>query len=312
MITLFAIPKPMEGEFERLQENAVGSWIRLGFGVEILLFGGERGVDAFARRLGLDHITEVARTEYGTPRVDDLFAQGERIATQPLIGYINADIILGRNFMDAVRVLSAVERPFLAIGRCWDRDVTETVDYSDPAWEEKLCSQVDAKGTMHAETGIDYFIYPRGFWNRIPPFAVGRTMWDNWLILEARRRRAMVIDTTEAIWAVHQKHGYNHHPQGAVGVWKGPETEQNERLAGGSFRLFSVLDATHILRGGRIEKITGPARDRRERYMRPAISKRAAWADTTQKWITRAIGYLRAKVARFRGKNPDKEQACRK
>ena len=78
MITLFAVPKPMEGEFERLQENAVGSWIRLGFGVEILLFGGERGVDAFARRLGLDHTAEVARTEFGTPRVDDLFAQAER------------------------------------------------------------------------------------------------------------------------------------------------------------------------------------------------------------------------------------------
>jgi hypothetical protein len=303
MITLFAIPKPMEGEFERLQENAVGSWIRLGFGVEILLFGGERGVDAFARRLGLDHIPVVARNGFGTPRVDELFAQGERIATQPLIGYINADIILGRNFMDAVRVLSAVERPFLAVGRRWDLEFGEVVDYSDPGWEESLRSRVDARGTMHAETGIDYFLYPRGFWGSIPPFALGRTLWDNWLILDARRRRAMVIDTTEAIWAVHQKHGYNHHPQGAAGVWKGPETEQNERLAGGPIRLFSVLDATHILRGGRIEKITGPARDRRERYMRPAISKRAAWVDAAERRIAHAAGSLRARLARLRGKN---------
>ncbi|MBN2084357.1 MAG: hypothetical protein JW748_03970 [Anaerolineales bacterium] len=302
MITLFAIPKPMEGEFERLQENAIGSWIRLGFGVEVLLFGGERGVDAFARQLGLDHVAEVARTEFGTPRVDDLFAQAERRATQDLIGYINADIILGRNFLDAVRMLAAVERPFLAVGRRWDLEVAETIDYSDPGWEEMLRSQVAAKGSLHSETGIDYFIYPRGFWGRIPPFAIGRTMWDNWLILDARRRRMMVIDATESIWAVHQNHGYNHHPQGAEGVWKGPEAERNERLAGGSLRLFSILDATHRIRMGTIEKITGPIRVQRDRYMLPAISKTAAWAEAAGKWIARGAGLLRTRLARMKGK----------
>jgi hypothetical protein len=303
MITLFAVPKPMEGEFERLQENAIGSWIRLGFGVEILIFGGERGVDAFARRLGLDHIPEVVRTEFGTPRVDDLFLQAEKIATQPLIGYINADIILGRNFLDAVRALAEIERPFLAVGRRWDLDVTNPVDYSDPAWEEKFRSQVDAQGTLHAETGIDYFIYPRGFWGRIPPFAIGRTMWDNWLILEARRRRAMVIDATESIWAVHQNHGYNHHPQGAEGVWKGPEAERNERLAGGSFRLFNILDATHGLVDGRIERFVDARHRQRERFMLPALSVPAAWAEAAGKRITRTAGSLRAGLARLRGKN---------
>ena len=200
-------------------------------------------------------------------------------------------------------MLAEIERPFLAVGRRWDLDLQATVDYSNPAWEEKLRSQVDAKGTMHAETGIDYFIYPRGFWGKIPPFAIGRTMWDNWLILDARRRRAMVIDATKSIWAVHQNHGYNHHPQGAAGVWKGPEAEQNERLAGGSLRLFSILDATHRMRGEAIEKITGPVRERRERYMRPAISKRAAWMDAAEKRIARTAGSLRARIARLRGKN---------
>jgi hypothetical protein len=298
MITLFAIPKPMEGEFERLQENAVGSWIRLGFGVEILLFGGERGVDAFARRLGLDHIAQVARTEYGAPRVDDLFMQAEKHSTQPLIGYINADIIVGRNFLDAVRALAAIERPFLAVGRRWDLEVVDSIDYSDPVWEEKLRSRVNASGSLHAETGIDYFIYPRGFWGKIPPFAIGRTMWDNWLILDARRRGAIVIDATHGVWAVHQNHGYNHHPQGAEGVWKGPEAAENERLAGGSYRLFSILDATHRLTEDRIERFDDPTHRQRERFMRPAISKRAAWAESANKWVARAVDSARRKFRR--------------
>jgi|WetSurMetagenome_2_1015567.scaffolds.fasta_scaffold115429_2 hypothetical protein len=298
MITLFAIPKPMEGEFERLQENAVGSWIRLGFGVEILLFGGERGVDAFARRLGLDHTAQVARTGYGTPRVDDLFAQAEKTATQPLIGYINADIILGRDFLDTVRVLAGLERPFLAIGRRWDLEVEDSIDYSDPVWEEKLRSRVNAGGSLHAETGIDYFVYPRGFWRKIPPFGVGRTMWDNWLILDARRRGAMVIDATNGVWAVHQNHGYNHHPQGAEGVWKGPEAAENERLAGDSYRLFSILDATHRLTDGRVERLDDAVHRERERFMLPAISKRAAWAERAKKVIARGLDTARRKFRR--------------
>jgi hypothetical protein len=308
MITLFTVPKPMEGEFQHLQENAIGSWVRLGFGVEIILFGGERGVDQFARRMGLDHAAEVARTEFGTPRVDDLFARAERLAAQPLLGYINADIILGRNFLDTVRLLSGIPRPFLAVGRRWDLDVADAVDYSDPGWEEKLRQQVEQRGSLHAETGIDYFIFRPGLWGKIPPFAVGRTMWDNWLIRRARQRRVMVIDATEGIWALHQNHGYNHHPQGAEGVWKGPEAERNERLAGGSFRLFNILDATHRLRCGRIEQMDDAAHREREQFMRPALSKRAAWLDAMVKGAARAAGSVRRRLARWRGKKPDEER----
>jgi hypothetical protein len=305
MITLFAIPKPMEGEFERLQENAVGSWLRLGFGVEVLLFGGERGVDDFARRMGIEHIPEVARTAYGTPRVDDLFRRAESRAARPLLGYINADIILGSNFLKAVRVLAGVTKPFLAVGRRWDLDVAEEIDYSAPDWEERLRRRTAERGTLHAETGIDYFLYRPGLWGKIPPFAIGRTMWDNWLILDARRRRALVIDATDSIWAVHQNHGYNHHPQGAEGVWTGPEAKENERLAGGSFRLFSIIDATHRLTGKGIVRITGRERRRRWWFTLPAVWKPAGYVDAAWSAAVRAWHAVRRGVARMRGKIHD-------
>jgi hypothetical protein len=299
MITLFAIPKPMEGEFERIQENAIASWLRLGFGVEVLLFGGERGVDAFARRLGIEHVAGVARNGYGTPRVDDLFRRAEALAARPLLGYVNADIILGSDFLDAVRVLAGVTSPFLAVGRRWDLDVAGEIDYSDPDWEVGLRRRAAEQGALHAETGIDYFLFRPGLWRRIPPFAIGRTMWDNWLILSARRRRALVIDATESIWALHQNHGYNHHPQGAEGVWKGPEAAENERLAGGTMRLFNIVDATHRLAEGRIEPITGPAHRERERYMRPALWPPAAWAEAAAKRLGRAVSAVRKTAGRI-------------
>jgi hypothetical protein len=127
MITLFAVPKLMEGEFLRLQENAVDSWIHLGPEVEVILFGNEAGVADFARRRGVAHFEQVARNEYGTPRIDDLFRRAETIASEPLLGYINADIILGRDFLPAVRILARERRPFLAVGRRWDLDLEEAV-----------------------------------------------------------------------------------------------------------------------------------------------------------------------------------------
>ena len=119
----------------------------------------------------------------------------------------------------------------------------------------------------------------------------------------------MVIDATRDIWAVHQNHGYNHHPQGAEGVWKGPEAERNERLAGGSFRLFNILDATHRLVEGRIERIEDAEHAQRERFMRPAFSKRAAWMEAAGKGLARASTAIRRRVARLREKYFHKEKA---
>jgi hypothetical protein len=302
MITLFAIPKPMEGESLCIQENAIRSWVRLGFEVEVLLFGGERGVEQFARRTGIEYPREIARTDAGTPRVDDLFRQAEALATRPLLGYINADIILGSNFLNAVRALQNIRRPFLAVGKRWDLDFNETIDYSDPGWETGLRRQVDSRGSLHSSSGIDYFIFRPGLWGEIPPFAIGRTMWDNWLIWRARKRGAMVVDATGSIWAVHQNHGYNHHPQGAAGVWKGPEAERNERLAGGLRRFFTIDDATHALADGKLDRLRDAFHRHRWWYTLPAVWAPAAGAEALGNILSRAATGIRRRIARLRGR----------
>jgi hypothetical protein len=304
MITLFAIPKPMEGEFLRLQENAIDSWIRLGPEVEVILFGNEAGVADFARRRGVAHFEGVARNEYGTPRVDDLFRRAEAGASEPLLGYVNADIILGRDLIPAIRILARERRTFLAVGRRWDLDLEEAVVFSDPHWEDRLRKLARERGNMHASSGIDYFIYRRGLWKEIPPFAVGRTMWDNWLIWRARAGGAMVVDATPSIWALHQNHGYNHHPEGWKGVWKGPEAEINGRLAGGLLRYFTIDDATHELADGKLRRFLDGAHLRRGWITLPALWAPARWAQGAWKASSAALYRLRVKLAKFRGRIP--------
>ena len=86
----------------------------------------------------------------------------------------------------------------------------------------------------------------------MPPFALGRPRWDNWLLYRARARGAALVDATSRVTAVHQNHDYAHSPQGWAGVWEGPEAARNEDLMGGHDHYFTIADATHELTGQRV------------------------------------------------------------
>jgi hypothetical protein len=144
-------------------------------------------------------------------------------------------------------MVTGLAKPFLLIGRRWDLEVEEEIDYKDSGWVEKIRDAVQTRGVLHSPAAIDYFVFRKGLWPTIPPFGVGRFTWDNWLVLEARRRGAMVVDGTKRIWAIHQTHDYSHHKQGVYGIRSSPEAKENQRLAGEPEYNFTVEDATHIL-----------------------------------------------------------------
>jgi hypothetical protein len=247
MLTFFSYPKPFTGLVSKLQRNAVRSWRMLDPKVEILLLGDEAGVDEMAQEVRAVRIPEVARTEWGAPRVDEIFRTSDNAARNELLCYINTDIILLPGFLDAVRRVKDLKKPFLVIGQRWDLALESEINYLDLRWEDGLRELLRTSGQMHSPAAIDYFIFRKGLWPSIPPFGLGRTVWDNWLVLEARRRGAAVVDATNSIWAVHQTHDYNHHPQGIPGVWFGPEAKYNMDLAGRPEYIFTLEDATHIL-----------------------------------------------------------------
>lgn len=244
-LTLFAVPKPFRGHIAVIQRNAIQSWTLLRPAGEVLLFGDEEGTAEVAAEFGVRHVPDVARNEFGTPLVNDLFEQAQRLATHDLLCYVNADILLMSDFLAAVRRIPF--RRFLMVGRRWDVDIAEPWDFRPPDWERRLQSLLRERGQFHPPTGIDYFIFPRRLWPDLPPFALGRTAWDNWLIYRARSLRAPVIDATSCITAVHQNHDYAHFPGGEAGVWKGEEAQRNLEMAGGYIHLYTTLDANWLL-----------------------------------------------------------------
>jgi hypothetical protein len=249
MLTIFAVPKPFKGHVGVIQRNAVGSWVRLAD--EVILFGDEEGVADAARDFGARHVPEVARNQFGTPLLNDVFRKAELLSATPWLAYANGDIILREDFERAVALLP--RRPCLLAGRRWSLDITELIDFEQPNWSNSLELRAREAGVQDGEASIDFFAFRPGTLGELPPFAVGRPWWDNWLLLHARAIGAWLVDASPSVVAIHQNHDYSHVPNAVGRRWEGPEADENLRLAG-SESLFSLKDATHSVQKGRVAR----------------------------------------------------------
>jgi hypothetical protein len=227
--------------------NALQSWAQLSPLCEIILFGDEEGIAEAAYRLGARHVSQVSRNEYGTPLLDDVFSKAQAAARYDVMCYINADIILSSCMIRAVESVQKKKKAFLVIGRRWNISLERQIDFSGSDWEEQFRAQVRRSGNPSPPEWIDYFIFPRGFYRGLLPFALGRAAFDNWLLWKARSLGAPIIDASEVVTVAHQNHGYSHHPQGQKGVWLGREAKRNRELMGGEHRCFTLSDASHKL-----------------------------------------------------------------
>jgi SAM-dependent methyltransferase len=254
LLTIFTTCKPFLGKFGTLQRNALRSWARLRPECEVVVIGDEAGVKDCCDELGFRQIAEVPRSESGTPLLDGLVAAAERAARSELLALVNADIMLTRDLIPAVEAVRSRFERFLMIARRWNVDLDHEWTFA-PDWEAELGRYARERGSLEAPYGgVDLFVFPRGMWRHLPPFAIGRNRWDSGLIYQARASGVPVIDATDRVTCVHPNHDYSHHPGSTAGVYKGPEAVRNETLLGGAEFIFSALNATHVLKASGIRQ----------------------------------------------------------
>lgn len=256
-LTFFAMPKPFRGHVGCIQRNAIESWTRLQPRPQVLLFADEEGVAEVASELGLQHVPAVRRNQYGTPLMDDMFRSAQQLAAHRTLVYINADIILLEDFSQAISRLDAAGLDqFLLIGRRTDTDIFEPLDFSRPDWRQRLAETVSQTGVLAPRVCKDYFVFPKPLLAEIPPFAVGRSPYDNWFVFHARQQGIPVIDATPVVRAIHQNHDHRHVPGGRGQAYlKGEETKRNRQLAGGM----------HLIKGSTTTWVLTPRGLRRRR-----------------------------------------------
>jgi hypothetical protein len=213
VLTIFAAPRSFDGIFERIQMNTLRSWAALRPRPEILVFGKETGTAEACERLGLRWMPEVAVTGQGLPVLSDLFLRADRAAAGTLLAYVNIDILLMQDALDAVARARAHFTRCVLVGAPWNVEVPYDLDTEEGDWETRVRLAARRTGKPPPTRGADVFVYPRGYFSDIPPLAVGRFFFDTWLMAKARFASDPVVDITEAALLVHQDHsGSSHAP----------------------------------------------------------------------------------------------------
>lgn len=255
MLTIFSIPKPFVGQSALIQRNAIQSWLKLEPRCEIFLCGNDSGVAEAAQEFHVHHLPDIQKNEYDTPVLGSAFRLVQQIAGGALVCYVNADIILLNDVLEAVGLVSFPR--FLLLGQRWNLEVNDSIDFLNPLWEKELRTKLSAQGELQPPFGSDYFIFQKDIMWNFPEFTVGRPGWDNWIIYRARILQMPVIDVTKAATVVHQNHNYTHVPGGITPAsFEGPEAVQNRSMMGGEDYSFNLRDVTHHLMGNSLQKAT--------------------------------------------------------
>lgn len=254
-LTILAMPKPFRGHIGIIQRNAITSWTTLRPRPEIYLFGEEEGVAEIAAELRINHLHDIARNEFGTPLLDDLLRRAREFVRTPLLSYVNSDIILLQEFIDAVSAIRAQFPKFLGVAHRLNIELAEMLDFAGGG-ETKLRSEILSLGTPGNSTAIDVFVFPPDLYQQVPPFAIGRAWFDQWLIKDALRQGIPVVDMTQVARAIHQNHDYAHIADGQQGAYWGEEARRSLVIYGGVPHAFTLLDVTHeLLPNGRIPRV---------------------------------------------------------
>lgn len=249
-LTIFTSPKPftLSPHINMIQTNALQSWLHLGEEVEVFLMGDETGMAVVAAEFQVRHFSDVRLNEMKTPLLSSMFQIARQTSHAPYLMFTNADILFLPDILEATRQVSTHAKDFLLLGRRWDLDVKEPLDFS-PSWDQRLRLEVGKRGKLHAPVGSDFFIFPRHLMSDMPEFAIGRSGWDNWTIYHGRRSGWAVVDITRSAMVIHQNHDYGHLPGGRP-PYDLEETQRNIRLAGGMKKMYTILEANKILEAG--------------------------------------------------------------
>lgn len=250
MITIFCIPKPFIGIDGIHQLNAILSWSFLQPKCEVVLCGDDPSIIKTAQDLNVKCLTGIEYTSYGTPLLNSVFSKIYEFTESQILCYINSDIILLDDFIEAI--IRIKMNKYLALGQRTNIEINHLLAFTSPDWRNRLLHLLKNSGKTYSVDGIDYLIFTRNSnLHLVPNFVVGRPRWDNWFVYNARNKGIPVIDITRTCQAIHQNHGYAHVPLGQANSWYGPETISNinlyNQLVGPENHSANIHDSTWIL-----------------------------------------------------------------
>lgn len=252
MITFLSSPKPFVGISLSNQMNAIRSWLALGDAVEVILYGNSDGTKRIVSKFGIQWVPDIETNEFGTPLFGAIANHAARHGKYDLQIYVNCDILFTKEIMFATKNIPF--KNFLIIGRRIDLASGTSVDPTNEDWLIEIEELAEKHQVSFSKPGaIDYFIFRRNLWKKLPSISIGRGGYDGVLVAYCLRKKIPVCDATLCIPVIHQYHDYEHLKQGRDEVLKGVEAQRNREACFGSGE-WKQSDATWIMKKDGLEK----------------------------------------------------------
>jgi hypothetical protein len=245
MLTIFCSPKPFRNEANWNQRNALRSWKAIHPDVEIFVFGSPVGAAEAASEINAVLVPEVECSPSGAPSFNAMQRHASMHGRFDLQIYVNCDILLNATLARAMLASYRRFERFLMVGERLDLAQGTTIDVRQPDWAESLeALALNKQLTTHGPTGVDYFGFARGIWEDLPPVYMGRALCDQALLHHCLRQSIPIVDSTQAVLAIHQFHDYRHVQGGRPEVFFGRDrsTMAQEHHLGHSVPIISDAD----------------------------------------------------------------------
>jgi hypothetical protein len=106
MLTFLSSPKPFVGNAGTIQRTAIRSWKAVHPDAEVIIYGDGEGVAQACNEMGVRHIPDIPCSPSGVPYFNGIVEHASVDAKYDIQCYLNCDIILTGNIIDAVRNIS--------------------------------------------------------------------------------------------------------------------------------------------------------------------------------------------------------------
>jgi hypothetical protein len=279
MMTFVTTCKPFGDHFKIIQLNAIRSWLRFCPPCEVIILGRTEGVEEIAKNYGLKYIPDVPVNRYGTPLLNGLVKIGSQNASHETICLINSDIILLNINWNVLHKLTTILSKYMITARRIDLDVRELLDYTDEKTIQWLMTNIK---NLHRR-GNDLFIFRKGtIEEHVKPLAIGRGDHARLLIYQALKMKIPLIDATNIITLIHQKHDYSHIKYSQKTITRGieiaftPEGKYNETLLEYA-SYFGGQDCNYYISDGYLKRKTGLLSMVREMVKVPLLSEQITY-----------------------------------
>lgn len=231
-IIFFSLPRKFEGIFDIIQTNAITSRTQFIPTKNIVLFGDDQWTKEICEDLWITHHIPLQYNFDKVPYFSYLLQEMCMLYPDKIICYINSDIIITSNFIEFIE---NTEIPFENFMISWHRrniEVKEFIDFSKKSRETVLHKKCETSGKK-ANTWDDFFIFPSFIFKDIPilPYIM-RPFFDNFMIYICLRNKIPLIDATNSITTVHQKHDYNYYQEAQKSPLTRKESLYNLNLIG--------------------------------------------------------------------------------